>query len=94
MNVFISYNKADKKQASGIAMFLAAENINVWFDQWEISAGDSITEEISSGLKNCSHFFILWSENSSKSNWVRRELHSSLSSAIQTETESYTNPIK
>ena len=64
-------------------MFLAAENISVWLDEWEMSAGDSITEEISNGLTNCSHFIILWSENASKSNWVRRELQSTLAAAIQ-----------
>jgi len=30
--VFISYSFKDKEIASEIAMFLAAENINVWFD--------------------------------------------------------------
>jgi hypothetical protein len=65
-------------------MFLAAESINVWFDEWEISAGDSITEEIGNGLKGCTNFLILWSENAATSNWVRRELNSILSRAIQT----------
>ena len=59
MNVFISHNKADKNQAREIAMFLAAENINVWFDEWDISPGDSITEEISNGLCKCSHMIMI-----------------------------------
>lgn len=84
MSVFISHNKADKDKAREIAMFLAAESINVWFDEWKISAGDSITEEINNGLKGCSHFLILWSENAATSDWVRRKLNSTLSKAIQT----------
>lgn len=65
--VFISHNKADKDVAREIALFLAAENINVWFDEWEISAGDSIIEQISTGLRGCTHFIILWLKNASKS---------------------------
>lgn len=71
--IFISYNKADKDVAREIALFLAAENINVWFDEWEIPAGDSIIEQIDTELRGCTHFIILWSKNASKSNWVRRE---------------------
>lgn len=81
--VFISYNKADKLIAREIALFLAAENINVWYDEWEISAGDSIIEQIAEGLHGCTHFIILWSKNASTSNWVRKELQSILSKAIQ-----------
>lgn len=82
--VFISHNKADKDVAREIALFLTAENINVWFDEWEISAGDSIIQEINTGLRGCTHFIILWSKNALTSNWVRRELQSTLAKAIQT----------
>lgn len=82
MQTFMSHNIRDKEVAREIAIFLAAENMNAWFDEWEISAGDSIVEKIESGLQDCSHFLILWSMNSSKSNWVRRELSAALMQAI------------
>ena len=81
---WIRHNKANKDVAREIALFLAAENINVWFDEWEISAGDSIVQEIDTGLRGCTHFIILWSKNASTSNWVRRELQSTLAKATQT----------
>ncbi len=81
-SVFISHNKADKNIASEIALFIVAENINVWFDEWEISAGDSIIDKIEDGLSDCSHFILLWSKNASKSNWVRKELKSAIVDAI------------
>ena len=81
--VFISHNKADKDTARQIGMSLVAEEIKVWFDEWEISAGDSIVEQINTGLKGCTHFIVIWSKNSAKSNWVRRELNSTLNRAIQ-----------
>jgi hypothetical protein len=80
---FISYNKADSILAELTAMFLKSEHIDVWFDEWEISAGDSIIQEINTGLDPCTHFFVLWSRNAAKSNWVRKELYSTLSRAIE-----------
>lgn len=80
---FISYNKADKDVAREVALFLTSENINVWFDEWEVSAGDSIIEQIDKGLSDCTHFIIIWSKNASISNWVREELESILSNAIK-----------
>jgi hypothetical protein len=82
-HAFISYNKADKALAEITAMFLRSENINVWFDDWEVSPGDSITQEVNTGLDPCTHFFVLWSANAAKSNWVRKELNSTLSRAIE-----------
>lgn len=83
MLVFLSHNIKDKDFAREIAIFLVAENINVWFDEWKISAGDSIVEQINKGLLGCTHFLIIWSNNASTSNWVRRELHSTLAKAIK-----------
>jgi len=81
--VFISYNTADKSVAKEIAMFLVSEGINVWFDEWKISPGDSIVEEIQKGLENCSAFILIWSKNAAESKWVRKEVESALTRAIQ-----------
>src|SRR2546425_3056258 len=80
--VFISYNKADKATALDIATFVTVDDIKVWYDEWEISAGDSIVERINSGLTDCSHFLVVWSVNAATSNWVRRELAAALSRGI------------
>ena len=80
--VFLSHNKADAQAAGEIALFIVAENQSVWFDEWEIQAGDSIVEAVNRGLQDCSHFLIVWSKNAAGSNWVRRELASALAVAI------------
>ena len=36
-SVFISHNKLDKDVARELSLFIISENINVWFDEWEIS---------------------------------------------------------
>ncbi len=81
--VFMSYNKADKATALDIATFITIEDIKVWYDEWEISAGDSIVDKINSGLAECSHFLIVWSNNSATSNWVRKELSAALARGIK-----------
>jgi len=82
--VFVSYNNRDRLAAKQVALFLAAENLSVWLDEWQIQAGDSIVVEIERALEDCTHFLILWSSNASGSNWVRRELSAALTSAIRT----------
>jgi hypothetical protein len=84
--VFVSYNRKDGAAAQRIALFLAAENLKVWFDKWEIQAGDSIVQEIQRGLEGCTHFWILWSANASQSRWVTRELSAILTRAIESGT--------
>lgn len=83
MVVFISYNKGDRGIAREIALYLAAENVGVWFDEWRIAAGDSIPEQINVGLRGCTHYMIIWSARSAVSPWVNRELQSTLATAIQ-----------
>lgn len=83
MFVFISHSGKDKEIAEEIAIFLVAEDIGIWFDEWEIAAGDSIPGKVNQGLANCTHFLILWSKNSLGSSWVQRELNSTVSRAIE-----------
>jgi hypothetical protein len=86
MTVFISHNKSDRNIARAVALDLVAENLSIWFDEWEICAGDSIVEQVEAGLVGCTHFLILWSRHAAKSNWVRRELNASLAHALQVGT--------
>jgi hypothetical protein len=83
VTIFLSYNKLDRATANELALFLVTENVGVWFDEWEIAAGDSIVDQIESGLTGCSHYVILWSANAAKSEWVRRELRATLAKAIE-----------
>ncbi len=84
--VFISHNKQDKSFAREIGLFLVAENISVWFDEWEIGIGDSITEKVNKGLEACTHLIILWSKSASESEWVRKEVFSTIATALLNKT--------
>ncbi len=74
MNAFISHNKSDKETARLLAICLVEQGINVWFDEWEIKPGESITGGIEKGLSDADTFVLIWSANAKKSNWVGTEL--------------------
>jgi hypothetical protein len=78
MKVFLSHNKADKRAAREFAAVLALEGIDVWFDEWTISAGDSIVGSIEQGLRQSSHLLLLWSKHAKRSKWVTAELRAAL----------------
>lgn len=80
--VFVSHNSANKTEAREIGLFLAAEDINVWFDEWKIPYGSSIPKHVNNGLSSCTHFLLIWSKAASKSRWVERELNSVLHKAL------------
>ncbi|WP_411725612.1 toll/interleukin-1 receptor domain-containing protein [Methyloglobulus sp.] len=72
--VFISHNKADKQIAKKLGKHLLARNIDVWFDEWTIYAGDSLTDSIANGISRANVFLLIASENSMTSRWVHEEL--------------------
>jgi tetratricopeptide (TPR) repeat protein len=69
---FISHASVDKPFAIGLKEELDGD---AWVDLHEIEVGDILLEEISAGIEGASDFVMLWSEASSKSRWVRFELH-------------------
>lgn len=86
MQVFLSYNTADKEAARIIGSNLLLVGAEVWFDEWEVQAGDSIPGRIGEALEAFDVFLLLWSENASRSDWVRTELETALVRAIDEES--------
>lgn len=82
--VFLSYSHEDKDFAQSIANKLNESGIKVWWDEWEISAGDSIIQKIfSEGLSEADFFLILLSNASVNSNWVKQELDHAIIKKIE-----------
>lgn len=86
MTAFISYNKADKETARLLAVALVGQGINVWFDEWQIRPGDSITGGIEIGLSNADIFVLVWSREASKSKWVGTEIRAYLRRRVDDES--------
>jgi len=81
-HVFISHSSKDKETVREIGLFLSAEDISVWYDEWEINYGESIPEKVNEGLRVCTHFLLIWSKNAAESKWVSNELSAIINSIL------------
>jgi len=77
-SVFISYSSKDRDFASRLANDLKSRGISVWFDQWELKAGESLTEKIGNAIKAQDYLIAILSRTSVKSAWVMKELGTAL----------------
>lgn len=73
-NVFISYTeKGDRYAAEMLGRSLSKRRIPYWFAPKDVLSGDYATE-IVKGIKSCTHFICIVSENSMKSTHVINEV--------------------
>ena len=80
--IFLSHSHSDKFFARRVATQLRTAGAKVWFDEAELSIGDSIIDRISDGLIDATHLAIILSPNSVNSKWVKTELQIALSMKI------------
>jgi len=78
MKVFISHTYKDHDFVLQLVEKLKKDGIDVWFDEWELTVGDSIVQKINEGLEKSSFLIVVLSEHSVRSKWVQRELNSTL----------------
>lgn len=71
-DVFLSYAREDSGRAQQIAEGLQAEGLAVFWDT-EIPPGTTWADYIEEKLAQCKALIVLWSERSTKSQWVREE---------------------
>ena len=71
-DVFISYKRDERSQASGIARRLRKLGLDVWLDE-KIATGTQFDAEIESALRVAKAILVLWSPGSVRSEWVRNE---------------------
>lgn len=81
--VFLSYGHEDRSIARKLAERLFNEGVEVYFDEWEIRAGDSIREKIDLGLERCTHFIVLLTPTSVGKPWVRAEMDAAFVNKVQ-----------
>ena len=71
-DIFISYSREDRAQADLAARALQTEGFEVFWDS-EIPPGQTWADYIEERLTECKVVLVLWSANSTKSQWVREE---------------------
>ncbi len=74
-DVFISYAKEDRDEiARPIAVGLRERGLRVWFDEFEVKAGQSLVETIGQGLASSRFGIVILSRNYVSKRWTLREL--------------------
>jgi|SRR5579871_107214 len=82
---FISHAHADKERfVLNLATRLRKNGIDPWVDSWEMLPGDSLVDKIfNEGLKSCTAFIVVLSNNSVNSRWVHEELNAGIVKRIE-----------
>lgn len=78
MAIFISYSHQDKDFVSNLAQMLVAARHNIWIDQWELNAGDSIIEKVQDAVGDADALLVVLSKSSVDSEWCKKELRTAL----------------
>jgi hypothetical protein len=71
-DIFVSYAREDKARAEQVARGLTALGLDVFWDS-EIPPGQTWADYIEGKLSQCKAVIVLWSEHSTRSQWVREE---------------------
>jgi hypothetical protein len=82
-SVFLSHSSKDKSFVSRLATDLKSRGVPVWFDQWELRVGDSLTEKIEQGINQSGWLAVVLSKNSASSDWVQKELRAAQARELQ-----------
>jgi len=74
-DVFICHASEDKKEfVKPLADALFSQNLNVWYDEFELTLGDSLREKIDYGLANSTYGVVILSEAFFAKKWPKEEL--------------------
>ena len=76
--IFLCHSSKDKTFVKRLAFSLKENGIDVWLDEWELKAGDSLIAKIQEAILDCSYLAAVISNNSINSSWVQKELNAAL----------------
>lgn len=79
-DVFVSYASEDRQDfVEELAFRLQSNGLTVWYDNFELKLGDSLTESINEGLSNSAYGVVVLSPHFFSKSWPQRELRAMLS---------------
>lgn len=80
---FLSHSTEDSEIARRLAVDLRSTGVDVWYAEWELKPGDSLRRKIDEGIGRASHFLVLLTPASLKSEWVQTELDAGMVKRIE-----------
>lgn len=72
-DVFLSHSSKDKAVVRPLAERLRNDGVKVWFDEWVLKPGDSISAKIKEGLERPRVLVLCMSANAFGSDWAQLE---------------------
>ena len=83
MKLFISHASEDKDEiARPLAQHLIDKGFQVWYDEYSLKVGDSLSDEIEKGLIDCDYGIVILSKNFFNKDWPKKELSGLVSKEI------------
>lgn len=83
MEFFLSHAGPDKPQVRSLGVHLLIVGVDVFFDEWSIEAGESISGAIEEAIARYDVFLLVWSDAASDSLWTRREYRAGVKKYIE-----------
>lgn len=74
MKIFISHSSVDNEIVKKIEESINHYQIDYWVDYNQREDGVALNRKINEGLKDSTHFFLIWSHNAENSDWVQDEI--------------------
>ena len=75
-DVFICHASEDKEDfVRPLAEKLRQQHLDVWYDEFSLTIGDSLTQKIDEGLLKSRYGIVVLSQNFFKKPWAKRELN-------------------
>ena len=78
-DIFVSYSTKDKTIADSVVAALENNNIRCWYAPRDIEAGEDWGKAISTAIKSCQVFLVIFSEHSNRSQRVLDEVNLAIS---------------
>lgn len=91
MRLFVSHASEDKKDFVKPLVEALKQSYEVWFDEFELTIGDSLLGKVSEGLNSCDFGVVVLSPNFFKKKWPKSELDGLF--ALETSTRKVILPI-
>ena len=80
---FLSHAWADKPIVRNLGVQLQLVGADLFFDEWSIDFGESITGAIEAAIGTFDVFVLVWSAAAEESLWTRREYRSAIKKVIE-----------
>jgi hypothetical protein len=81
--LFLSHSSVDKPIVESIMTRLLNLGVLSWLDKERILPSDSLELSIASGLDQCSHFVIFWSQSCLDASWIQYELQIAVAAMVE-----------